>query len=159
MEGISRIRKALQEGNDFAFLSSLCYEIKDIRIQIDEIANNSRSETLPVYIDERYISRPESSDLSVQLTYTNDFINALSKSKFVIIIFNKINDKIRNYDHGSVLSGTSVSFWEVELFHAAILQKPIYVIVEKDFENQSRPFLRQLLDILKLSAIKIYQED
>jgi tetratricopeptide (TPR) repeat protein len=156
--GNTKLQKALDEGGDFAFLSSLCKEIEVVRKGIYDRINSDSCPTMPIYLDDEYIRRNTEPVFSIQIANTDDFINVLSRSKLVIVIFNKAFDT-RETDHGSLLVGTTVSFWEIELFHAAMLGKPIYAIVEKGFEYQERPFLYHILEILNLSAVKIYEEE
>ena len=148
---------AIENEKPFVFLSSLCIEIIQERSQIYDSLNTPNNGLIPIYVDEKYNNRDTTPILEKQLQSADDLTSLIAKSKYLIILFTKIYN--RNFDHGSIFEGSMVSFWEIELFYAAIEKKPIYAIVERGFENQNRPFLMHRLDILKLSAISVQYVD
>lgn len=153
---IQRVNNAIKHGENFVFLSSLLGGEEEIREKRQEIHDtlNLRDDLIPIYVDE--IDNALSSIKDEELYEISDTLAyKVQKCKFVIIIFSKINPREPNrkfFDHGYIIHDTLVSMWEIELYLAAIYQKPIYAIIEDGFEAQKRPRLMNCLQLIELSA-------
>lgn len=119
------------------FLSSLCKELKRIREQIYVNVGKERY----VYVDEKYKER--NTYKQDDLEAVDELIQRIRESRLFICILGGTR-------HGTPIrvgaDHSSVSFFEVELFQAALLQKPVYLFVRDDFNPEPR--LKKLLKIL-----------
>lgn len=137
------------------FLSSLCKEVMDIRAKIYELVNSNKE--LPhLYVDE--IDSPRSpDDLKNEMLVVSQLAEKLSKSKLVVVIVSDVGPRL--FDHGSLIDKSEVSFWEIELYHAAILQIPTYIIIERGIDTYSRKLLTNVFQILPSLSENIIIED
>lgn len=123
----------------YAFLSSLYWEHKELRARLYELGQEAGR---PIYVDEQIFQR----DLEKQepLEIADHLIRTIRDANIFICVLGAQH-------HGSPIRvdgrPTSVSFFEIELFQAAILKKPIYIFVLRDFEPKKQ--LRGLLEILR----------
>lgn len=125
-----KLKSALDLGRPYAFLSSLCREIQDLRETINDGANGKFSDCLPLYLDDAFIQRIETDCEEMLLGYCDDFVYRLANAQFIIVLFTKI-DSLRNYDSGSLIGNSMVSMWEIELFH-----QRIYLIRQLYFQRR-----------------------
>lgn len=118
------------------FLSSLCTELKSLR---EKLYINVGKEKY-IYVDDKFIERPPTHN---HLETVDKLIQRIRESNiFVCILGGKRHGM--SIDIGSTPS--SVTFFELELFQAALLQKQIYIFVRDDFDPEPR--LKRLLEIL-----------
>jgi hypothetical protein len=124
------------------FLSSLTFRLqeelgKDIRKEIYWRAGRG---TL-VYVDDTINERPPSAD--AHMLVADELLDRISEAKVFLCV-------LAGQSHGSKLidAGTAsqVSFFEIELFAAALLRKEIVVLRHRDFRPE--PALDQLLKML-----------
>lgn len=118
------------------FCSSLCTELYNLREQL--YINVGREKY--IYVDEKFIKRPQNHN---HLETVDELIQRIRESDiFVCILGGKRHGtKINIGDNSS-----SVTFFELELFQAALLQKQIYIFVRDDFDPEPR--LKKLLEII-----------
>lgn len=120
------------------FLSSLCKELKPIREQLYVKVGNEKY----VYVDEK-VNPERNIDKQDDLEAVDELMQRIRESQLFICILGGTR-------HGTPIrvgaDNSSVSFFEVELFQAALLQKPVYLFVRDDFNPELR--LKNLLKIL-----------
>jgi len=120
------------------FLSSLCRELSELRARIFEDVGQGRY----IYVDEKVKWR------NIQTQDDLETIDELIKRVREADIFVCILGGNR---HGSPirvdLRPSVVSFFEIELFQAALLDKEVHILIREDFNPEPR--LRKLLDILE----------
>lgn len=137
------------------FLSSLCHELSDVRLQIHELFN--QSEYLPnLFADE--IDDPKAKiDVDDHFNIVGLITEMISRADAVIVLIGRISTIL--YDHGTIISTDSeVSFWEMELYHAAILNLPTFIIVEEGIKLSERKYLANIFKILPSITGDIYYE-
>lgn len=122
------------------FLSSLCRELWDLRARIyDEIGGKTY-----VYVDEQANPR----DISNQdhLEAADELIGKVREADIFVCLLGGTR-------HGSAIKiddrPSSTSFFEIELFQAALLNKEIHLFVRNDFAPEPR--LQGLLNILRFA--------
>lgn len=149
----------------YAFLSSTVkYDddrlaLKNVRKELCDVVGvnlakeffSIDSQTL-VYTDEILHNWEKDKEKKEDLFYVDRFLTYLRYSEiFICILGNKKHGtRIKVKDKESV-----VSFWEIELYQAALVQKPIYIFVRKgmlsaDFEEE----LQKTLEILQFAFPK-----
>ncbi|MCU7864616.1 MAG: DUF4062 domain-containing protein [Candidatus Thiodiazotropha sp. (ex Lucinoma borealis)] len=124
------------------FVSSLCRRanLEDLRAKIYEYIGKKTY----VYVDEQFKHRniPQQEDLEA----ADELISRVREANTFICI-------LGGSSHGSAIEieeyPSNVSFFEIELFQAALLQKEIHVFVRDDFTPD--PKLDALLEILRFA--------
>jgi tetratricopeptide (TPR) repeat protein len=124
------------------FVSSLCQRanLKDLRARIyDDIGKKTY-----VYIDEQFKHR--NIERQKDLEAADELISRVREANTFICILGGTShgSSIKVYEYDS-----KVSFFEIELFQAALLEKKIHVFVRNDFTPE--PKLESLLGILKFA--------
>lgn len=118
------------------FCSSLCTELNSLREQLYINVGEKKY----IYVDEKFIERPQSHN---HLETVDELIQRIRESDIFICI-------LGGKRHGSRIhigfDPSNVTFFELELFQAALLQKKIYIFVRDDFDPEPR--LKSLLEIL-----------
>lgn len=121
-----------------AFISSVSKGLGGLRSDLYEFGQRSGC---PVYVDERVRRR----NLAVEepLTIADELLESIRNSKRFVCI-------LGGAGRGSAVrvagQDSNVSFFEIELFHAALLRKPIHVFVIDGFCPDAR--LARLLELL-----------
>lgn len=119
------------------FLSSLCRELYDLRERIYFVVGQEKH----VYVDEH--ATPRHIPTLNQLATADDLITRVREADTFVCILGGTR-------HGSLISidgvDSSVSFFEIELYQAALLGKQIHFFVRDDFAPEPR--LEELLRIL-----------
>lgn len=124
------------------FVSSLCRRANlwDLRAKIYEDIGKSTY----VYVDEQF--KPRNIEQQEDLEAADELIGRVREADTFICI-------LGGSSHGSPIKieeySSNVSFFEIELFQAALLQKEIHVFVRDDFAPD--PKLDSLLGILKIA--------
>ena len=121
------------------FLSSQCREgLDSLREQLYVNVGKERY----IYVDEK-VNPERNINQQDDLEVVDELIQRIRESRLFICILGGTR-------HGSPIrvgvDSSSVSFFEVELFQAALLQKSVYLFVRDDFNP--KPPLKKLLDIL-----------
>lgn len=111
------------------FISSLCHELRELRVNI----KNRLGDAAYVYL-EPDLSHPDISP-DCGLAIADDLIRKVRESSVVICILGGSRHGTRINMEGIP---SHVSFFEVEIFQAALLQKPIHILVRHDFEPETR---------------------
>jgi hypothetical protein len=124
------------------FVSSLCQQasLEDLRARIyDDIGKKTY-----VYIDEQFKHR--NIEQQEDLEAADELISRVREANTFICI-------LGGTSHGSSIKvcehNSRVSFFEIELFQAALLEKQIHIFVRNDFKPE--PKLESLLGILKFA--------
>lgn len=119
------------------FLSSLCRELRELRESIFfDVGQQSR-----IYVDEKVKPRdiPNQDDLET----ADELIRRVRQARIFVCV-------LGGRRHGSPIKvdvrPSVVSFFEIELFQAALLGKEVHLFVRDDFEPEPR--LESLLKIL-----------
>ncbi len=124
----------------YAFLSSICRELGDVRAEIFERGRGVDGRL--VYVDERVFPILNGAEPS-PLETTDHLLRTLRQSEIVIVLLGGTR-------HGSPIEveghASRVSYFEIELFCSAVLRKPIFLYVLEGFSPE--PQLRSLLEIL-----------
>ncbi len=122
------------------FLSSLCLESWFLREQLYDL---SIDRGLPVYVYERVHPNLVMTD-DLQLPVTDELVATVGKTPFFLCILGgpRVGTPIK-------ISGqeSSTSFFEIELYQAALHRKPIRVFELPDFAPQPR--LKAVLEMLR----------
>lgn len=122
------------------FLSSLCKELVDLRARIFEDAGKG----IQIYVDEKVKCRD--TEIQDDLEVADELIKRIREADVFICV-------LGGYRHGSSIKvntrPSAVSFFEIELFQAALLEKEVHLFVRKDFDPEPR--LRNLLQILEFA--------
>lgn len=150
----------------YAFLSSTVkynddeFALENVRKELCKVVGvvlakeffNIDNQTL-VYVDEIIHDYKKDLEKKEHLFYVDRFLTYLRNSEiFICILGNKRHGtKIKIKDKESI-----VSFWEMELYQAALCRKPIYIFVRKsvtfaDFEEE----LQKTLQILNFAFPKM----
>jgi hypothetical protein len=134
----------VSQSPQLVFLSSLCSELWEIRKELYQKVNNNGG--LPhLYVDE--IDNPKSSEqLNDHLASVAGLVKKISRSDMIIVIAARTHD--RKHDHGSLVFDSEVSFWEIELYHAVLLEIPTYLIIEQGLSLSNQKLLSGVLRIL-----------
>ncbi len=119
------------------FLSSLCQELKPLRERIFfDVGRQSQ-----VYVDE--IAHPRDIPKQDDLEVADELIRQVREAKIFVCV-------LGGRRHGSLIKvgvrPSVVSFFEIELFQAALLGKEVHLFVRDDFDPEPR--LDSLLKIL-----------
>ena len=119
------------------FLSSLCKELWVLRQRIFEEVGHGTE----VYVDERVNWR--NTTHQEHLEVADDLIRRIREAKVFICILGgrRIGSPVKIETRPS-----AVSFFEIELFQAALLGKNVHLFVRDDFEPEPR--LKKLLQII-----------
>ncbi len=121
-------------------MSSLCRELEDLRTLIFEDAGHGTQ----VYVDEKVKWR--NTGKQDDLEAADELIRRVREADLFICV-------LGGRRHGSPVRidtrPSVVSFFEIELFQAALLKKEIYFFVRDDFDPE--PKLRNLLKILEFA--------
>lgn len=125
----------------YAFLSSLYTEHYKLREDLYNLGND-------------YLWVAEHSDKTLAqcppLEIVDTLIQKIRGAEFIVCVLGGPHEGRGDYDHGTPIEIndhlTNVSYFEIELFQAALLEKPIALFISKDFTPHSR--LKSVLDIL-----------
>jgi len=130
------------------FLSSLCRDLEDLRSRIFEDAGQETK----IYVDEKVKWR--NTRTQDDLEAADELIKRVRESDLFICVLGgrRHGFPIRVDTRQSV-----VSFFEIELFQAALLEKEIYFFVRDDFDPE--PKLKNLLQILKFAFPEWISQD
>lgn len=118
------------------FVSSLCKDLWDLRERIYFVVGKEKY----VYVDEHATSRHL--PILDQLAVADDLIARVRESDVFVCVLGGSNGSQISIDGVD----SSVSFFEIELYQAALLGKPIHLFVRDDFAPEPR--LEELLRIL-----------
>jgi len=118
------------------FLSSLFLEHEDLRRRIHEVG----TEFGGIYVDE--IDHPRTFPLVDPLEAVDELLAAIREAEIFICILGASR-------HGTPIEESRVSYFEIELYQAALLQRDPMVLVLRDFAPD--PKLAEVLDLLHVT--------
>jgi tetratricopeptide (TPR) repeat protein len=122
------------------FLSSLCRELYDLRKKIYEDIGGCNL----VYVDEQVKWRDIKQQEDIEAV--DELIRRVREANvFICVLGGKRHGSPIKID----LRPSAVSFFEIELFQAALLEKEVYLFVRDDFVPEPR--LQRLLEILRFA--------
>lgn len=125
----------------YAFLSSLYTEHDKLRKDLYNLGNGYL--WVAEHSDKTLAHRPP-------LEIVDTLIQKIRGAELIICVLGGPHEDRGDYDHGTPIKIknhlTSVSYFEIELFQAALLEKPIALFISKGFSPHSR--LKSVLDIL-----------
>lgn len=133
--------------NRRAFLSSLYTEHKNLRSDIYDL--NSSSET-EIWVAEK--SEPSLIDKE-PLEIVDTLIERVRQSDLFICVLGGPHPSRGENDHGTPIKvagrPSNVSYFEIELYQAAMLRKPIHLFIAEGFNPDKR--LKALLEIIRFA--------
>ena len=125
------------------FLSSLTAKLPSEARNLRERIFHSAGNSILIYVDELLNHRPAVRD---SLALADELLRRVSEAQCFLCV-------LAGSSHGEQLpvedAKTSVSYFEVELFAAALQRKPIHILVHNSFDPV--PELRSLLEILRFA--------
>ena len=126
------------------FLSSLTAQMPNDAETLREKVFLEAGQSTLIYVDE--VLHKRKTPVLDSLTLADELLSRISEASCFLCI-------LAGSSHGSLLpvddALTSVSYFEIELFAAALQRKPIYLLVHESFEPI--PQLASLLDILRFA--------
>ncbi len=124
-----------------AFLSSLVQGYEDLRGRIYELGKRLER---PVWVDEK--SRPRDLARADPLETVDELLERIREAEFFICV-------LGGSRHGSIIRvndrASNVSYFEIELFQAALLQRPIHLLIRRGFSPGPR--LAAVLELLRFA--------
>jgi hypothetical protein len=118
------------------FLSSLTREHRDLRREVHEACKGLGG----IYVDE--INHPRTFPLDDPLEAVDELLVAIRNAELFVCI-------LGGSRHGSAIEGSRASYFEIELYQAALLQKRPLILALPDFSPD--PKLAEVLELLQFS--------
>jgi tetratricopeptide (TPR) repeat protein len=130
------------------FISSVTYGNEDLRERLHQLGNLKIPHVWVAEKDNRKLAKiPPFND---PLVIVDSLLDELAQSDLMIVVLGNSNRKDPGRDHGSLIpiSGkiSNVSYFEIELYQAALMGKPLRLFVTPGFDPspRMRAFLRLL---------------